>query len=79
MGRAHLTTLQSVLCFATDFSWADLHPNLLEEQLSVQHVTSLTMGLEPAPLTMPGSILINCVQGMHALIWLLLVSPLSLF
>lgn len=79
MGRAHLTTLQSALCFATDFSRADLHPHLLEEQLSVQHVTSLTMGLEPASLAVPGSILIIHVQGMHALVWLLLASPLSLF
>lgn len=36
------------------------------------------MDLETASLAVPGSILINHVQGMHALAWLLLASSLSL-
>lgn len=78
MGRAHFKTLQSIFCFATDLSWANLSPHLLEEQLSVQCVSSLAVGLETASLAMPGSVVVNHVWGMHPLAWLLLASPLSL-
>lgn len=78
MGRAHFKTLQGIFCFATDLPWANLSLHVLEEQPSVPRVSLLAMHLETASLAMPGSILINHVQGTHALAWLLLASPLSL-
>lgn len=78
MGRVHFKTLQSIFCFATGLSWADLSPHLLERQPSVQCVSLLAMGLEVTSLAVPGIVLTNHAWGVHALAWLLLASPLSL-
>lgn len=76
MGRAQFKTLQSIFCFATDLSRANLPPPFLEEQpvFSIW----LAMRLEIPSLAMPVSVLVNHVPGKHALAWLLLASPLSL-